>query len=81
MTEKDIKNNGIISKLVGDHFNLDNESLEKFTRTLFNEDNERIIDPKLKAILGEDLRFSITLSEETYSEIENFIKKQVMKVL
>ena len=70
MTETDIINNNKISDIVEKHFNLTKESIEIFKNNLFNNNNERIIDPKLKEMLGDDLRISLDISEEIYSDID-----------
>lgn len=70
MTEADMRNNKIISDIVEKHFNLTKESIEIFKRNLFNNNNERIIDPKIKKMLGDDLRLSLDISEEIYSDID-----------
>jgi len=71
MTEVDFNNNKIISTLVENHFNLTEESVTEFKSKLFNADNERFIDPKLKELLDDDLRMSIDLDEENYSKLDN----------
>lgn len=67
----EVSNKEIINTLVRNHFDLDESSKNIFTEKLFNENNQRLIDPKLKEILGDDLRLSIPLSEDTFPLIDN----------
>ena len=70
MTEIDINNYEIIDKLVKYHFNLSSNGYKDFHNLLWNKNNERIIDPILKDLLGKDLRYSISLSEDMYPAID-----------
>ena len=70
MTETDINNYTIIDGLVKNHFNLGYKGYEDFHKLLWNKNNERIIDPIFKELLGKDLRYSIPISRDMYPAID-----------